>query len=462
VPTRDEIEAGLLGAFDLVCELTPQGGARWEAVVNADWSLFLSQSETLCFRESEAQSRGYLEYAIEVDRARGRTKGAVRWKELRPWRPVYWKVLPRGYQVQSRLPKESSDELDCSWPFPYAPWSLEFTPTYHRAPKDLVHRKERRPASDSAGEMTSWPTGKLWKEVETGRSQRRRFAAACEYAPRADAEGIRHLLHFRYGEIRFAGIRELARRREKAGVPELIAIVLRQQYPPALWAIGEIGDERALPVLEMLFEYGMAADAAQDGAWLGTLLRAMARFGDQQLPFLENALASKEYRLRGSAVATLGLIGSEAARALLERELERAACKGSMRWDIETALGRRKGWRSPEARAEARLWQVASVVSEARNAPPPADPVSALAATLSHPDRARRRAAVDLLVGFDARDRLPDIARLASDPEWEVRASVACSLRRLGGSRRLLGMLAKDQSPTVRWLAKNPVISPGE
>jgi HEAT repeat protein len=65
---------------------------------------------------------------------------------------------------------------------------------------------------------------------------------------------------------------------------------------------------------------------------------------------------------------------------------------------------------------------------------------------------------VDLLVEFEARDCLPNIARLAKDAEWEVRASVAHALRRLGGSRRLLGVLAKDRNPAVRWLAKHPII----
>ena len=33
VPTLDEIDAGLRGSFELVYELTPREGARWEKVV---------------------------------------------------------------------------------------------------------------------------------------------------------------------------------------------------------------------------------------------------------------------------------------------------------------------------------------------------------------------------------------------------------------------------------------------
>jgi len=73
VPTRDEIDAGIRGAFELTYELTPQGGARWEAAVQADWSLCLATEYGDRIRSSEAQSRECLEYGIEVDRAFGRS-----------------------------------------------------------------------------------------------------------------------------------------------------------------------------------------------------------------------------------------------------------------------------------------------------------------------------------------------------------------------------------------------------
>ena len=228
----------------------------------------------------------------------------------------------------------------------------------------------------------------------------------------------------------------------------LTELVLGQQYPPALWALGEIGDERTLPLLEMLLEYRTGG---------GTLLRVIAQFGERAMPMLEKALGSQENSTRSDAIAALGLIGSEASRALLKRELAKAgetwAC-----WDIEEALGCRKSWRTPEKLAAERLRQVACVAGNGHNAPTPDNPIQALLDTLGHSESVRRRAAVDLLVEFEARDCLPNIARLAKDAEWEVRASVAHALRRLGGSRRLLGVLAKDRNPAVRWLAKHPII----
>jgi hypothetical protein len=455
VPTRDEIEAGLRGAFDLVYELTPQGGARWEEAVQVDWSLYLSTEYGDRFRSSEAQSRECLEYGIEVDRAYGRIKGNARWKELRPWRPVYWKEFPVGYRAQCRVSKPAVPSpglggvMDEYYGAPR--WGLEYTQRYCHEPANLAPRKERIPAPAPECEMSSWPMEKLEQALDSEREQRRRFAVACAYAPRADIEALRNRAEYYSPEARFASVRELARRREATAVRPLTTLVLRKQYLPALWALGEIGDDRTLPVLEMLLVYGAGG---------GTLLGAIAQFGDRAIPMLEKALASREYTADFNAVAALGRIRSEASRASLERELAKAREEGRG-WPcrrIEEALGRPTNWRTPEYLAAERLRHVRYVTGVERSAPNPADPVQALADTLTHSESARRRAAVDLLLEYEARDRLPQIARLAKDPEWEVRASVAHALLRLGGSRRLLGVLAKDPNPAVRWLARHPII----
>jgi HEAT repeat protein len=61
-------------------------------------------------------------------------------------------------------------------------------------------------------------------------------------------------------------------------------------------------------------------------------------------------------------------------------------------------------------------------------------------------------------VEFDARNCLPEIERLAKDPEWEVRASVAYALRQWDAGPRLLARLAKDPNLAVRWLERNRII----
>ncbi len=113
----------------------------------------------------------------------------------------------------------------------------------------------------------------------------------------------------RHGEARFAAVRELARRRHSGAVSELLALVLREQYLPALWALGEIADQRALPVLDNLLEHGGTGNIAQDSPWHGTLVRALARYGDAVLPILEKSLAAKKYPAASLAIRALGLIG---------------------------------------------------------------------------------------------------------------------------------------------------------
>jgi hypothetical protein len=165
VPTLDEIDAGLRGSFELVYELTPCGGARWEKVVRPDWSLYLSSSEGQRFSWTQAQSRGYLEYWIEVERSLGRIGELSHWKELRPWRPVYWKQLPVGYQAKCTLTKEESRTPQGPWTFPLPPWGLGFTPEFHRGPSGLAPRKERRTVRDLVEEPTSLSPDTLPKRL---------------------------------------------------------------------------------------------------------------------------------------------------------------------------------------------------------------------------------------------------------------------------------------------------------
>jgi HEAT repeat protein len=306
--------------------------------------------------------------------------------------------------------------------------------------------------------MTALSLDTLPKQLRSLKDVRLRFAQACDCAPRMAAKALLELLRFRHGEARFAAVRELARRRQNGAVPHLLALVLREQYLPALWALGEIADERALPVLDNLLEHGGAGDIAQDSPWHGTLIRALAQYGEAALPILEKSLASKEHPATSLAIRALGLIGSEASRRMLEQEHAKACAGGGPCWEIDNALGRPSNRRTPEKLAKERLLRAAHVVVGKYETVPLADPIQALVETLNHPDGARRRAAVDLLVEFGSRDRSADIGRLAKDPEWEVRASVAYALRQFDVSPEVLATLAKDRNPAVRWLAKKRII----
>src|SRR5436305_1769777 len=81
-------------------------------------------------------------------------------------------------------------------------------------------------------------------------------------APEMVPKALLELLRLSHGEARFAAVRELARRRHNGAVSELLALVLREQYLPALWALGEIADPRALPVLDNLLEHGGTGNIA--------------------------------------------------------------------------------------------------------------------------------------------------------------------------------------------------------
>ena len=70
-------------------------------------------------------------------------------------------------------------------------------------------------------------------------------------------------------------------------------------------------------------------------------MRAIAQFGERAMPMLERQFASKDYTARDGAIAALGVMGSEASRALLEQELAKIRVGGRVgaSWEIERALG---------------------------------------------------------------------------------------------------------------------------
>lgn len=461
IPTLDEIEAGLRGAFKMDYRLTPEGGARWESVVEADWSLYVSWSGSERYGWRETQSREYLEYILEVERAEGSIRGEIRWKELCPWRPLYWKTLPSGYQARYRTAKDDRRETPLYTGIEAPPWGMKLTPRFHRGPKGLAPRKLRHPQPHIPGSEDSdllvWKT-RLSRLV----NKRRMFAAACDCARSADMGALLKMLSYPFGEGRFASVRQLAKRREATAVLPLTALVLREQYLPALWALGEIADKRSLPVMEILLDYGEAnSEIPLLSTWGNILVRAIARFGDLALPMLKKALASESVAAARGAVHALGLIQTKRSRAILEkeRELEIAVKKRWILWHIEEALRSGTASRPEKNFADGRrLHRIARVAESTLDGSVPSDPIKALVTTLSHSESIRRRAAVDLLVEFEARDQLGEIEKLVKDNEWQVRASVAVALRQLKGSRKLLGVLADDQNLVVRWLAINDII----
>ena len=64
-PTRDEIYAALCGALHLAYALTPQGGARWEAMAQFNWDHYLGDWFDDGF---DGPSRDMMEVYLDYDR----------------------------------------------------------------------------------------------------------------------------------------------------------------------------------------------------------------------------------------------------------------------------------------------------------------------------------------------------------------------------------------------------------
>jgi hypothetical protein len=104
-PTGAELEEALAGRFDISYGLTPQGGARWEAVSAPDWQRYLRACVFADPAEGEivGSDRALVEkydslshhaWAISV------VAGSRRWDVLKPWQATYWKELPAGHRVR--------------------------------------------------------------------------------------------------------------------------------------------------------------------------------------------------------------------------------------------------------------------------------------------------------------------------------------------------------------------------
>ena len=79
-------------------------------------------------------------------------------------------------------------------------------------------------------------------------------------------------------------------------------------------------------------------------------------------------------------------------------------------------------------------------------------PFAKLDEFLHSSDFDKRRAALGKLAQEE--DSRPEIEALASDPDWEIRGTAACALKRIGGSEEVLERLRHDADLIVRGCAK--------
>jgi hypothetical protein len=94
--------------------LTPQGGARWEAMAHPDWNKFFIVNFLGQFPYEEGflgTQREILEQLLALDRLilmYEHIPGTKKWNILEPWEATYWKTLPRGYHVSCEFQHNDS------------------------------------------------------------------------------------------------------------------------------------------------------------------------------------------------------------------------------------------------------------------------------------------------------------------------------------------------------------------
>lgn len=98
---QDHLDGRLLASY----YLTPQGGARWEAMAHPDWNKFSIVNFLGQFPYEEGffgTQREIIEQLLALEHLifmYEHIPGTEKWNVLEPWEATYWKTLPRGYHV---------------------------------------------------------------------------------------------------------------------------------------------------------------------------------------------------------------------------------------------------------------------------------------------------------------------------------------------------------------------------
>ncbi|WP_333151902.1 hypothetical protein [Microcoleus sp. B9-D4] len=114
---QDHLDGRLLASY----YLTPQGGARWEAMAHPDWNKFfiLKFYEAFPYEEQIlGTQRQIIEQLLGLERFifdRQHIRGKEVWDVLEPWQATYWKTLPRGYHVRCESQPNASDDSDLDY-----------------------------------------------------------------------------------------------------------------------------------------------------------------------------------------------------------------------------------------------------------------------------------------------------------------------------------------------------------
>ncbi len=115
-----------------VYELTPSGGALWEAQAQPDWSRYVNAGEEPSANEApeswviEALSLDIAEAEFRFHEELGDGNRPVPesklGEELAPWNVTYWKTLPRGYRLRYTSVPRTPDPARVAATPRRAPW----------------------------------------------------------------------------------------------------------------------------------------------------------------------------------------------------------------------------------------------------------------------------------------------------------------------------------------------------
>ena len=126
----DIIHATLAREIDVYYQVTPRGGAAWEAIAHPNWERFTCQSGSDHVR-IEAGNRAVAETYLGLYPACFSVTilpETIAWRIEQPWSATYWKTLPVGYIVSFQTVAGTFDPE--VYPIVNRQWA-ELTKWYH-------------------------------------------------------------------------------------------------------------------------------------------------------------------------------------------------------------------------------------------------------------------------------------------------------------------------------------------
>jgi HEAT repeat protein len=296
VPSPDEIDAALCGALDIEYGLTPDGGARWEAMAQYDWNYHVGP---WCQDGFDGPSQDMIEVYLAWDKRAA--PGSERWRTIRPWKPTYWKSLPQGVRVRFQEPDPScprhrlisSRELWLeAWERARYPEMRTFIPMKTTLSSDAADRPWRiEYQSVLQGERTT--------------------------------EDLLRLLDADDPAIQYAAATRLAALNDVSLTNALIEWFLKRRTRFALRVVSRIDSPKALDAFIGVFKAeewsgrSLAHRNRSGRTFRRDLSAAIGRFGEQAVPKLAPLLKSEVIEMQVAVLQTLGRTGAANAGTII-------------------------------------------------------------------------------------------------------------------------------------------------